>query len=78
MSTSLDLHRRLAGECPPPVDDGLYVGRQDFHDIGVHTKMSLNVRHRVASPAVSPKELRLSKSGSNSSTRAGYATAANI
>ena len=39
-------------------------------DVGVHTKVSLNVRHRVVSPAASPKELHLSKSGSNSSTRA--------
>ena len=47
-------------------------------DVGVHTKVSLNVRHRVVSPAQHRrKELRLPKSGSNSSTRAGYAAATN-
>ena len=46
-------------------------------DVGVHTKVSLNVRHRVVSPARIAEELRLSKSGSNSSTRAGYAAATN-
>ena len=47
-------------------------------DVGVHTKVSLNVRHRVVSPSPHrPKELRLSKSGSNSSTRTGYVAATN-
>ena len=51
-------------------------------DVGVHTKVSLNVMHRVlcqnsAQPA-STKELRISKSGSNSRTRTGYSAAANI
>ena len=41
----------------------------------VHTKMSLNVSHRVVSPACIAErtELRLSKSGSSSSTQADYA-----
>ena len=48
-------------------------------DVGVPTKMSLNLRHRVVSPACIAKEMHLSKSGSNSnsSTGAGYAAAAN-
>ena len=45
-------------------------------DVGVHTDTSLNVRHRVVSQPASPKERRLSKSGSNYSSRAGYAAAA--
>ena len=46
----------------------------------MHTKVSLNVRHRVVSPAsiaerTASLEMRLSKSGPNSSTCAGYAAA---
>ncbi len=46
-------------------------------DIGVHTEMFLNVRYRVVSPACIAERTASLESGSNSSTRAGYAAAAN-
>ena len=46
-------------------------------DVGAHTKMSLNVKHRVVSSAGIAERTASLESGSNSSTRAGYAAATN-
>ena len=46
--------------------------------VGVHTKVSLNVRHRVVSPArIVERTASLEIGPPNSSTRAGYAAATN-
>ena len=57
---------------------GLPVSANAINDVGMHTKVSLNVRHRVASPArvaerTASPEIRLKLT----STRAGYAAATN-
>ena len=41
-------------------------------DVGAHTKMRLTSGTARSAQPASPKELRLSKSGSNPNTQAGY------